>query len=292
MRVGFLGLGNMGRPMARHLVNGGHEVRVWNRTAARTNDVVAAGAVAVATPADAARQAAVVVTMVADDGSLEAVCHGDDGLLTAMAPGAVHVSISTVSVALADRLAEAHAAAGQQFVSAPVFGRPDAAAAAKLFIVAAGDGAAIATCQPLFDLVGQRTFVVGDSPSLANVAKLAGNFMIASTAELLGEALALVRKHGVEAGEFVDLLTSTLFGAPIVRNYGAIIAGERYQPAGFPLRLGLKDIELVLAAAKARHVPMPVASVVRDQMLTGLATGLADHDWAAVAKVAARNAGL
>lgn len=292
MRVGFLGQGNMGRPMARHLVNAGHDVRVWNRTAARTADVVAAGAIAAASPAGTARDASVVITMVADDASLEAVCHGDAGLIEAMAPGAVHASMSTISVALAERLADAHRLAGQRFVSAPVFGRPDAAAAAKLFIVAAGDADAIATCQPLFDLVGQRTFVVGEAPSLANVVKLAGNFMIASTAELLGEALALVRKHGVDATEYVDLLTATLFGAPIVRNYGAIIAGERYLPAGFPMRLGLKDIDLVLSAAKARHVPMPIASVVRDQMLTALASGLGEHDWAAVAKVAARNAGL
>jgi 3-hydroxyisobutyrate dehydrogenase-like beta-hydroxyacid dehydrogenase len=200
--------------------------------------------------------------------------------------------MSTISVALSDRLTEAHFERGQGYVAAPVLGRPEAAAAAKLFILAAGPEEAIRHCKPLFDAMGQKTFVIGDKPSLANLVKLACNFLIASMLESLGEATALVRKSGIEPQRFFDILTGSLFAAPVYKTYGAIISEERYEPAGFKMKLALKDIRLALAAAEAQVVPMPAAGLVRDHLLEGIAQGDADADWAGIARVCARNAGL
>ena len=200
--------------------------------------------------------------------------------------------MSTISVALSDRLAEAHRNAGQAYVAAPVFGRPEAAAAAKLFIVAAGAEGALAHCQPLFDAMGQRTFVVGDKPSSANLVKLSGNFLLAAMIECLGEAFALVRKGGIEPHLYLEILTNTLFSAPAYKTYGTIIANQQYEPAGFKMSLGLKDIRLALAAADALAAPMPVASLVHDHFLAGVAQGAGDSDWSALARLAAANAGL
>ena len=197
-----------------------------------------------------------------------------------------------ISVALSERLAEAHRKAGQAYVAAPVFGRPEAAATAKLFVVAAGPDHALAKCQPLFDAIGQRTFVIGDKSPAANLVKLSGNFLIAAMIESLGEAVALVRKGGVDPHRYVEILTSTLFSAPAYKTYGTIIANERYEPAGFKMTLGLKDVRLALAAADSLAAPMPVASLVHDHFLSGVAQGAGDSDWAGLARLAARNAGL
>jgi 3-hydroxyisobutyrate dehydrogenase-like beta-hydroxyacid dehydrogenase len=280
----------MGSAMAARLVRGGFEVTVWNRTASRADELVAAGAKRATTIAEAAR-ADVVITMVADDGALETVVV-DGQLMELLRRGAIHVSMSTVSVALAERLTALHAEHGTSFVSAPVFGRPEAAADGKLFIVAAGPAEAVDICQPLFDAIGQRTFRFGDRPQAANVVKLGGNFLIASVIESLGEVLALARKSGIDPRQLVDLLTSTLFTAPAYQTYGGLIANRQYRPAGFRLPLGLKDVSLVLDAARSAVVPMPVASVIRDHMLTGLARGYADADWSALAEVVAESAGL
>jgi 3-hydroxyisobutyrate dehydrogenase-like beta-hydroxyacid dehydrogenase len=288
--TGFIGLGNMGRAMAASLLRAGFGLTVWNRTASRADELVAAGARRAATIADAGR-ADVVITMVADDAALEDVVF-EERLIDLLPRGGIHVSMSTISVALAERLAKDHAQRDTMFVSAPVFGRPDAAAAAKLFVIAAGPEAALVTCQPLFDAIGQRTFRFGDQPQAANVVKLGGNFLIASVIESLGEVLALARKSGVDPQQYVELLTSTLFAAPVYRTYGALIANRQYRPAGFSLPLGLKDVSLTLDAARAAVVPMPVASVVRDHMITGLAQGDADADWSVLAEVVARASGL
>ena len=288
--VAFIGLGNMGRAMASRLVGAGFDVTVWNRTVSRVDELIAAGAKRAPTIA-AAAQTRIVITMVADDGALEQVVF-DGQLLDHLPRGAVHVSMSTISVALAERLSHLHADHDTMFVSAPVFGRPEAAAAGELFIVAAGPTKALDTCQPLFDAIGQRTFRFGDQPQAANVVKLGGNFLIASVIESLGEALALARKSGIDPQQFVDVLTSTLFTAPAYRTYGGLIANRHYRPAGFRLPLGLKDVSLVLDAARAAVVPMPIASVIRDHMLSGLARGYADADWSAVAEVVAESAGL
>jgi 3-hydroxyisobutyrate dehydrogenase-like beta-hydroxyacid dehydrogenase len=200
--------------------------------------------------------------------------------------------MSTIGVALSQQLAAEHAKREQHYVSAPVFGRPEAAAAAKLFVVAAGDPAAVERAKPIFEAIGQRTIVIGPKPEMANVVKLSGNFLISSVIESLGEAIALVRKYEIDPHEYVDFLTNTLFAAPVYKTYGGIIADERYQPAGFKMRLGLKDVRLVLAAAEAVDAPMPIASLIRDNLLAALGRGMEDLDWSATAKLAAENAGL
>jgi 3-hydroxyisobutyrate dehydrogenase-like beta-hydroxyacid dehydrogenase len=290
MDIGFVGLGQMGQGMAANLLKAGHNLRVYNRSADKAAGLVAQGAVLAKTPGAAAHGAA-VVTMLADDHAVEAVAFGPDGIIAALAPGAIHMSCSTISVALAERLAAAHAKAGQRFVSAPVFGRPDAAAAARLFIAAAGAPDALADCAPLFAAIGQRSFILGEAPATANLVKLSGNFLIASVIESLGEAMALVGKGGVDLHAYLDLLTSTLFSAPVYKTYGALIAGGVFEPAGFAAPLGQKDIRLTLAAAEGLRVPMPLASLLRDRFLTLLATGGEAMDWSAIGKLAARDSG-
>ena len=291
MDVGFIGLGQMGRAMALNLVKAGHRVAVHNRTRAKAEALASEGAEIAGSAADAARRP-VLITMLADDHAVEAVLFGEDKAFSALGQGAVHISMSTISVALSERLTEAHRKAGHAFVAAPVFGRPEAAAAAKLFIVAGGPEHALAKCQPLFDAIGQRTFVIGDHPPAANLVKLSGNFLLAAMIESLGEAVALVRKGGVDPHRYIEILTSTLFSAPAYKTYGTIIANEQYEPAGFKMTLGLKDIRLALAAADTLAAPMPVASLVHDHFLSGVAQGAGDSDWSALARLAARNAGL
>jgi 3-hydroxyisobutyrate dehydrogenase-like beta-hydroxyacid dehydrogenase len=290
IEVGFVGLGAMGSAMAANLLKAGHALAVHNRTPERTAPLVAQGARHAASPSDAA-EGEIVITMLADDRALEDVVFGPKGLLEALPAGAIHVSMSTISMALAERLEAAHAAKGQGFISAPVFGRPEAAAQAKLFIVVAGDDGHVQRSLPVLEALGQRCFVIGREPHKANIVKLAGNFLITSVLEALGEAFALTAKAGIDRKEFLTLLTSTLFDAPVYKTYGGIIAEERYQPAGFKASLGHKDIRLVLAAAEALKVPMPLASLVATRFLSLLAQGGGDLDWAAIAKLAARDAG-
>jgi 3-hydroxyisobutyrate dehydrogenase-like beta-hydroxyacid dehydrogenase len=295
MRIGFIGLGSMGQAMARHLVKAGHDVRVWNRTAARAKPLVAAGATLAKTVAAACEDAAVVFTMLADDAALIDVVSGgesDAGIADALGEGDVHVSLSTIGTDLSARLAEAHTDAGQHFVAAPVFGRPDVAETAKLTIVAAGDAAAIPRVQPLLQVMSQKVFLVGDVPPTANLVKLAGNFLIAAMTEALGEAFALLHKNGVDPRQFLEIVNGNLFRSPVYENYGTRIAEGQYSPAGFRLALGLKDMRLVLGAADAATVPMPVASLVRDQLVSAVARGKADLDWTALAEVIAENAGI
>lgn len=290
MKVGFIGLGRMGSAMASNLLKAGFELTVHNRTAHKAEPHLAQGAVLAQTPADAAR-GDVVITMLADDAVVEAVVFGKDGILAALKPGGIHISMSTISVALAERLARAHADQGQGYLSAPVFGRPDAAAAAKLFVVAAGPSELVRSCQPLFDALGQRCFVIAAEAPKANVVKLSGNFLITAVIEALGEAFALIGKAGIDREQYLDLITSTLFGAPVYKTYGAIIAEQRYHPAGFKAELGYKDVRLALSAAEALKVPMPLASLVAVRFLTLIAQGDGDLDWAALAKLAASDAG-
>jgi 3-hydroxyisobutyrate dehydrogenase-like beta-hydroxyacid dehydrogenase len=290
MQVGFIGLGNMGGAMAANLLAAGHALTVYNRTPAKAQALVAKGARLASTPGDAAR-GDVVITMLADDHALEHVVFGEHGILAALAPGAIHLSMSTISMALAERLNAAHREKGQELISAPVFGRPEAAAAAKLFIVAAGKPESVATCAPLFDVLGQRHFVIGERAPMANLVKITGNFLIASVIEGLSEGIALVNKAGIDPARFVDILTNTLFGAPVYKTYGALIAEERFQPAGFKAELGNKDVRLALSAAEELKVPMPLASLIADRFLTLIASGGAALDWSALALVAKRDAG-
>ena len=290
MKVGFIGLGHMGAAMAESLLRAGHEVTVYNRTPGKAQGLVAQGARAAAGLADACRGDA-VVTMLADDGAVEGAVFGEPGVIGSLGKGAIHASMSTISVALSERLAAAHADAGQRFVAAPVFGRPEMAAAAKLFIVAAGAPDAVDACLPLFEAMGQKTFPIGDQPKAANLVKLSGNFLSASVIEALGEALALVGKAGVDRRRYLDVLTSTLFTAPVYKTYGGLIAEGRFEPAGFAAPLGHKDIRLTLAAAETLRVPMPFAAVLHDRFLTLLAHGGERLDWSAIGQLAAKDAG-
>jgi len=291
MNISVIGLGLMGAPIARNLIKAGHTVTVYNRTRSRADALAVEGAVVATTIADASRNP-IVITMLADDRALEEVVFGNGNLLESLARGAIHVSMSTISAAISERLTEAHRAAGQRFVAAPVFGRPDAAAAAKLFIVAAGDAQAINDCQPVFTAIGQHTFNMGPNPVAANVVKLGGNFLIASAIESMGEAFALARSYGLAPEQFLEVMTNTLFGAAVYKNYGGIIAQQRYEPAGFKLPLGLKDVRLALAAAEAKNIALPVGSLVRDRLITALAQGFENKDWAAMALLIAQQAGL
>ena len=230
--------------------------------------------------------------MLANDEAVESVVLGRDGILASLPAGALHVSSSTISIALSQRLAEEHAKAGQRFVAAPVFGRPDVAAAGQLFVIAAGEPAALETAAPLLDAIGQKTFVVSDTPKAANLVKLSGNFLIASMIEALGEALALVAKGGVDQRRYVEILTSTLFDAPVYKTYGGMIASGRFEPAGFAAPLGQKDIRLALAAAEDLRVPMPLASLLRDRFLTLFAHGGDNLDWSAIGRLPAMDAGV
>jgi len=291
MKVGFIGLGNMGIGMAGSLLKTGYEVTVYNRTAAKAEALVRQGARRAARVADAAR-GEVVITMLADDAAVETMAFGDDGIIAALRPGGIHVSASTISVALAEKLTAAHKDRGQQFVSAPVFGRPEAAAAAKLFVVAAGPTQAVDSCQPLFDAMGQRTFRFGEKASNANLVKLSGNFLIVSTIEALSEAMALIGKGGLDQREYLDFLTSTLFNAPIYKTYGNLITEKKFHPAGFAAPLGLKDVRLALAAGESLRVALPIADIVRNRFLTLLANGGESLDWSAISQLAAKDAGL
>ncbi len=291
MKVGFIGIGNMGLPMARNLLRAGHSLNVHNRTPGRAELLAGDGAAIVSSPAEAARDAEVVVTMLSDDQAVRSVVF-DHSVLEAMPPGAIHLGMSTIGVACSRQLAEAHAAAGQGYVAGPVFGRPDAAVAARLWVVAAGAAPSIEACRPLMDAMGRAVSVVGADPWLANVVKVTGNMLIASTIEALGEAFALQRKWGVEPRDFLEVVNGALFNSPLYANYGGLIADEKYEPAGFRLRLGLKDARLVLEAAEEVSVPLPLASLLRDHLLTAIANGKGDMDWAALAQLAAEKAGL
>ena len=290
MKVGFIGLGHMGTGMAANLLRAGHEVTVHNRTPGRSQALVEQGARDAAQVADACRGDA-VITMLADDDAVESVVLGGKGVIDSLGTGATHVSMSTISVALSERLAAAHAKAGQRLVAAPVFGRPDVAAAAQLFIVAAGAPEDIDACGPLFTALGQRTFAVGSEPQAANLVKLSGNFLLASVIEALGEAMALVGKAGIDRRQYLDLLTSTLFTAPVYRTYGGLIVEQKFEPAGFAAPLGHKDIRLTLAAGERLRVPMPLASLLHDRFLALLAQGGEALDWSGIGQLAAKDAG-
>ena len=292
MSIGFIGLGGMGSGIALNLVKAGHEVTVWNRSPGKAEALVAAGAVEAKTAAEAASDAAVVFSMLADDAAVLTVLAGEDGLMRGLPEKSLHVSLSTIAVATAERLAETHAAHGQRYVSAPVFGRPDAAAAAKLFVVAAGAAADIDELEPLFQAIGQKTFRVGEKPAAANLVKLCGNFAILAAIETMGEAMALAEKGGVPKATLLEVLTGTLFDAPVYKNYGAMIVENRFTPAGFKAPLGLKDMRLAGQAAERYRVAMPVLSVLRDHLLETIAKEGDDIDWAGIGRTIGKNAGL
>ncbi|HEY1900299.1 MAG TPA: NAD(P)-dependent oxidoreductase [Steroidobacteraceae bacterium] len=292
MKIGFLGLGNMGSGIAANLVRAGHEVTVWNRSAEKARPLVAHGALLAQTPKSAASGRALVMTMLADDSALDQVLHADDGLLEGLDRGALHVSLSTIAVSTADRLSVLHKDRGQRFLSAPVFGRPEAAAAAKLFVVAAGAKSDFEAANALFPSIGQRAFYIAETPSTANLVKLCGNFMILAAIECMAEAMTLAQKGGVPKKLFLEVMTGALFDSPVYRNYGAALVEERFTPAGFAAPLGLKDMRLVGQSGETLRVPMPVLNVLRDHLLQTIGSEGEQIDWSAIGRTISRNGGL
>lgn len=290
MQIGFIGLGHMGAGMAARLLARDHDVVVFNRSPERRRPLVAIGAREAASVADAC-QGEVVITMLADDAAVREIALAPGGIAQSLASGAIHISMSTISVALSRALAEAHLHAGQRFIAAPVLGRPEAAAAGKLFIIAGGAADTIQDCVPAFEALGQQTITIGAEPPAANLAKLAINFLFAAAIEALGESIALVGKGGIDRQAFVALLTSTVLTAPAYKLYGGLIAEHQYRPAGFAAALGHKDIRLALGAAEQLRVPMPMAALLQQRFLRLLARGASDLDWAAIGGLAAYDAG-
>jgi 3-hydroxyisobutyrate dehydrogenase-like beta-hydroxyacid dehydrogenase len=292
MRIGFLGLGNMGQAMARNLIRAGHHVTVYNRSRRRADALAQEGAGVAESPAKAAAGQEIVITMLADDHAVEAVVLGPGGVIEGLPARSLHISMSTISPSLSQRLAAAHSEHAQSYVAAPVFGRPEAAATAKLFIVAAGNNDALAQAKPVVNALGQRTFVVGDRPETANYVKLLGNFLLTCVQESLGEVFAVARKAAIDPKTVFDVLSGTLFGAPAYNTYGPRIIEENFSPAGFKMPLGLKDIRLTLQAAENLNAPMPFADIVHDRFLRAIANGCGDLDWSAIALMVAQDAGL
>jgi 3-hydroxyisobutyrate dehydrogenase-like beta-hydroxyacid dehydrogenase len=290
MKIGFIGLGQMGSGIAANLIKAGHRLVAWNRSPAPALALAKQGARVVEKPEEAL-QTDVVFSMLANDKALQEV--GLDGPLLAHAPhGLVHVNLATISLDLAGKLAKAHRAHGIGYVAAPVFGRPDAAAAGNLVVVAAGAKADVAKVRLLLESIGRRVTVLGEEPEQANIFKIAGNFMLASAIESMGEAFALVRKGGVDARVFHEVLSTSLFACTVYQGYGSAIVEKRFEPAGFPLRLGMKDVRLALDAARTLSTPLPLAGLVNDHFIEAEVAGFADKDWSSIGGLLAKKAGL
>ncbi len=290
--IGFIGLGNMGRPMASNLLQAGFALRVYNRNPSKAEPLVAQGAQRVSKPSEVVEPGGIVVTMVANDNALESVVTGEEGFLERLGQNGIHLSMSTVSPATARKLADLHAKHGSTYLAAPVFGRPEAAAARKLFICLSGVQAGKERVQPLLQALGQGVYDFGEDPGAANVVKLTGNFLIAAAMEAMAEAFTLAEKNGIERTKIIDMLGQTTFACPIYQNYGRTIAEERYTPAGFLLSLGLKDVNLVLQTAESAQMPMPFASLLHDRFMASVAKGRGEMDWSALALGVSEDAGL
>jgi 3-hydroxyisobutyrate dehydrogenase-like beta-hydroxyacid dehydrogenase len=293
--LGFVGLGHMGTAMAANLAAAGHRVTAYVRRPDQMGRLVALGLEPTTKITDLFDRE-VVITMLPDDSAVHDVVLGRkdlgiEGLATGLKRGAIHLSMSTISTSTASHLASEHARHGQGYVAAPVFGNPDAAKSRQLFIIAAGAPADIERCQVLFDSLGQKTFVIDSDPGHANLVKLLGNTMIATTLEMLGEVVAVALKRGLDPKVFIDIMTTTLFGGRVHKIYGDKIVRRSYAP-GFPLPLALKDVRLALAEAENAGAPMPSVNVVRDRLLAGIARGYADLDWTALGLIAAEEAKL
>ncbi len=290
--ISFIGLGSMGLPIAMNLLESGYKLRVYNRTAQKAQPLVEKGAELVSNPADVVEPGSIAISMLANDQAVEEVVLSENGILEKLGSGGVHISMSTVSPATAQKLAQQHQQQGSHYLAAPVFGRPDAAAARKLWICLSGNAAAKERALPLLNVLGQKVFDFGEQVGAANVVKLSGNFLIVSAIEAMAEAFTLAQKNGIERSQVAELFGQTLFACPIYQNYGRLIAQEQYEPAGFKLSLGLKDVELVLQTAKESQMPMPLASLVRDRLISAVAKGRGDIDWTGLALGVSEEAGL
>jgi len=290
MKIGFIGLGRMGQAMAARVQGGGHELVVYNRTRAKCADLEKAGAKVAASMAEACKGREAVISMVTDDKALLDVV--TEGVVPGLPKGAIHVAMGTHSVAVLREIGALHDKAGQVLVAAPVLGRPEAAAAGQVGVVAGGPKDAVAKLAPVFALIGRRTFDAGVKPEGASAVKLANNMVLGCAIEAMAEGFSLIRKYGVEPATFFDVMTDGLFAAPAYKVYGNIIAKELYHQAGFTTALGLKDANLMLAAALAANVPLPSLNVYRDRLIDAVAHGEAELDWSVIARVQARAAGI
>ncbi|HEU4685856.1 MAG TPA: NAD(P)-dependent oxidoreductase [Nitrospira sp.] len=290
--IGFIGLGKMGTPMAANLLAAGYRLRLFNRTPEKAAPLVAQGAQLASDPRDTAEPGGIVITMLADDHAVESVVDGERGIVKGLAPDGIHLSMSTITPATARRLAQEHERHGIRYVAAPVFGRPEAAAGRKLWICVSGPRAAKDRVTPILHALSQGIFDFGEQPEAANVVKLAGNFLLASAIEALAEALTLAEKNGVDRTTLAAMLSQTLFACPAYQIYGDAVARKRDQPVGFRVSLGLKDINSVLQTAEASRLPMPLASLLHDRLLSLVAQGKSDLDWVALASEVARQGGM
>ena len=291
-KVAVLGLGQMGAAIAGNLLKAGYPLVVWNRSRDKTQPLVERGARAVSTPAQAAGEAEVVITMLSDDAALNQVVHGPEGIAGALKPSSVHVSMSTIAPTTAQSIADDHAPRQIGFVAAPVFGKPDAAAAAKLVICCSGEPAAKSRVSGLFEVLGHKVVDFGPSPAAAPTVKLAGNFMIGAAIEAMAEAFTLAEKTGISRQQINELFSLTLFACPVYQNYGRMISTHHYQPAGAAPALIRKDMRLVLEHAGRQQTPMPLASLIHDRLTATVAKGAKDVDWTAFAREVSISAGL
>jgi 3-hydroxyisobutyrate dehydrogenase-like beta-hydroxyacid dehydrogenase len=278
-KIGFIGLGNMGLNMAKNLISAGYHLQVYNRSIEKADELDQASITKCKTPAEAATGVPAVITMLSDDDVVKQTVTGKDGILQALQKGGVHISMSTISPDVSQFLSDEHQKAGSNYLAAPVFGRPEAAAAKKLWICVSGHPEAKAIVQPILDALGQGIFDFGESAGGANVVKIAGNFMIMSSLEVMAEAFTLAEKNGLDRAKVADFFGSTIFNAPIYQNYGRLIANKQYEPVGFKAKLGYKDARLAFKLAQQSETPMPVATLIHNRLLSALAKGLGERDW-------------
>lgn len=290
--IAFIGLGSMGTPMAMNLLAAGYGLRVYNRSPEKAQPLVDRGATLATSPADAVTPGGIIFSMLANDQAVEDITLAEQGILTPLGSAGIHVSMSTIAPATAERLAAQHQQQGSHYVAAPVFGRPEAAAAAKLWVCVSGDAGAKARVEPMLKAMGQGIFDFGEAVGAANVVKLTGNFLIMSAIEAMAEAFTLAEKNGIDRTQVAELFGQTLFACPIYQNYGRMVAQQQYQPAGFKLSLGLKDVNLALQVAQASQMPMPLANLVQNRLLTSIAKGRADFDWTGFALEVSDDAGI
>lgn len=290
--IGFIGLGSMGLPMATNLTESGYKLRVYNRTAQKAQPLAQKGAEVANSPAEVVEPGGIVITSLANDQALEEVVLGENGILSKLGTDGIHLSMSTVSPATAQKLAQLHQQQGSHYLASPVFGRPDAVVARKLWICLSGNGAAKERVRPMLDKLGQGVFDFGEEAGSANVVKIAGNFLIISAIEAMAEAFTLAEKNGIDRTQIANLFAQTLFACPIYQNYGHAIAHQQYEPAGFKLSLGLKDVTLALQTARESQMPLPLASLLHDRLIAAVARGKGDIDWTGLALSISEESGI
>jgi len=291
--IGFIGLGNMGLNMAKNLIAAGYHLQVYNRTASKADELDQSSITVCKSPSEAANGVQVLISMLSEDEIVKETVIGENGILKTFPAKAVHISMSTIGPDTAEELAKLHEAAGSHYIASPVFGRPDAAAAKKLFICISGNKQAKEIAMPVLEHLGQRTIDFGDKVGGANVVKVAGNFMIIASMEMMAEAFTLAEKNGLDRAQVADFFGSTIFNAPIYQNYGRLIANKQYEPVGFKAKLGYKDARLAVKLAQLSQTPMPAATLAHDRLLSAVAKGWGDKDWVeGVARGVSEDAGV